>query len=281
MSPSGENAMTVKVLAVIAEAATTATCLDAAHAASHAIGDARVEALHVIVDPKRMICDPEEIAIQRLRETREGSAEARAAATRVAFDAWSTLHPGNGVTLQWKQLVGTEEETLTHEAMNFDVLVIVRPKNLDGADALHAAFFSIRHPFFLMPSDWKLGADNAFASHIAIAWNNTDGCRRAAEGVLPWLRMAQAVTILLIDEPAVVAAPLVAILKKASAPFTVHSTARSREALGNQIIREAHGLGADLMVMGAYRHNPFVEWLLGRTTRQILARCDLPLFLAH
>lgn len=36
--------MTVKILAVVAESATAAACLDAAEAAAHAIHDATVEA---------------------------------------------------------------------------------------------------------------------------------------------------------------------------------------------------------------------------------------------
>ena len=56
---------------------------------------------------------------------------------------------------------------------------------------------------------------------------------------------------------------------------------RDSETLGDQLVTEAHQLGADLLVMGAYRHNQFIEWLLGGTTRHVLARFDLPLFLAH
>ncbi|MCG6162427.1 universal stress protein, partial [Leptospira bandrabouensis] len=62
--------------------------------------------------------------------------------------------------------------------------------------------------------------------------------------------------------------------------FHVRQVPRDSETLGDQLVTEAHQLGADLLVMGAYRHNQFIEWLLGGTTRHVLARFDLPLFLA-
>ena len=40
-------------------------------------------------------------------------------------------------------------------------------------------------------------------------------------------------------------------------------------------------MGADLLVAGAYRHSQIVEWLLGGTTRHLLAAADLPILLAH
>ena len=38
---------------------------------------------------------------------------------------------------------------------------------------------------------------------------------------------------------------------------------------------------ADGLVMGAYRHNEWVEWALGGTTRFVLAHARVPLLLAH
>jgi nucleotide-binding universal stress UspA family protein len=276
-----ETLMTTKILAVLAEATTASACLDAAEAAAHALGDATIEALHVITDPDHMVGASEEIAIQALRERTEGSAQSRATATHAAFDAWVKSHPLADIPLRWKERVGAEEENVEKEAGTVNVLVLARSTNLDGFDALHAAFYYIKHPFFLVPSTWKLLPGESFAEHIVIAWNGTDGCRMAVEGSLPWLRLAKDVTILLIDEQKKVAATLEYLLKDEKITYRVHGAARGNESLGDQILHEAHKLGADLLVMGAYRHNEFVEWLLGRTTRQALAHMDMPLFMAH
>ena len=47
------------------------------------------------------------------------------------------------------------------------------------------------------------------------------------------------------------------------------------------LIEEAHKMSADLVVMGAYGHSRFREWILGGATREMLASSDVPIFMAH
>ena len=98
---------------------------------------------------------------------------------------------------------------------------------------------------------------------------------------MPWRRAAEKDTIILIGEPVEMAAPLVERLKDEGVTAAVRAVKRSTGSLGDQIIDEAHEAGADLLVMGASRHNDFIEWLLGGTTRHALRHADLPLLLAH
>lgn len=273
--------MTIRVLAVIAEAATAPACLDAAQAAARVLKDATIKALHVVSDPSHMNGGDEEISIQQLRELREGTAETRAAATRAAYHEWAKQHPDASIPMLWQERVGPEEENVQREAQLFDVLVLARSTNLDGADALNAAFYHIKRPFFLVPSNWRLPRSDGFAEHVVIAWNGMEGCRTAVNGALPWLALAKDVTILLIDEDFAAGDAVAKLLDDQRIHYRIQRAIRNDEYLGNQIAREAHILGADLLVMGAYRHNEFVEWLLGGTTRHALASMDLPLFLAH
>lgn len=276
------DASSLKILAVLAEAETAFACLDAAEAAAHAIGGASIEALHIIVDPRSLITASEEISFQRLRQIYEGTPEERAAAVRDEFDRWKWTHPEADIPFSWKELVGGEEASLMREAESFDLLVLARAKNIDGADALHAAVFAVRHPFILVPSHWRLNSKRAFAGKVVIAWNDTRGCRRAVEGARPWLRTSQGVTALLIDEDETSTDWLEEFLKDSGVKFVVERVDANRdENLGDQIIDEAHKRKADLLVMGAYRHNQFIEWLLGSTTRHVLAHLDLPLLAVH
>ncbi len=45
--------------------------------------------------------------------------------------------------------------------------------------------------------------------------------------------------------------------------------------------RAAKRFGADMIVMGAYRHSRTRGWFPGGATRSLLARSAVPLFLAH
>lgn len=273
--------MTTKLLAVIAEAVTTPACLDAAEAAAHALQDASIEALHVVVDPEHIICASEELAFQQLRVKYEGTAQEREAATHAAYEEWIAKHPDADIPLRWKERIGAEEENVEQEARIFDVLVLARPTNMDGGDALHAAFNRVTHPLFLVPSKWRLQSGDTFAEHVVVAWNDTPACLRSLEGALPWLKVAKEVTLLLVAESREIAKTAEDLLGLESIAYRVHQVSRDSETLGDQLVTEAHKLSADLLVMGAYRHNQFVEWLLGGTTRHVLAHFDLPLLLAH
>ncbi len=79
--------MTAKLLTVVAESAAAPACLDAAEAAAHAIHDADVETLHVIVEPDHMIVAPEKVAFQHLRYRYKGTAKDSEAATLASYHA--------------------------------------------------------------------------------------------------------------------------------------------------------------------------------------------------
>lgn len=271
----------MRLLAVVAEAATTCACLDAAVAAAAGGGEhVSIEALHVIVDPEKCSTASEEIAFQRLRERYEGTAQDRANAARAAFVAWAPSVSGALARIAWNEQVGSEGENVAREAARFDLLVMAQPHNMDGHDALHAAFFAAGRPLLLVPSHWKR-PDAGFAARIAIAWNNTAAASRAVDGAMPWIRLAEMTTIILIEEPEGIATALIERLAQEGIATEVRIVKRSSRALGDQIVDEAHAADADLLVMGAYRHSAFSEWLWGGTTRHALRHADLPLLLAH
>lgn len=272
--------MSIKILAIIAEPTTVPACLEAAEAAASRLVNASVEALHVMVDPQSIICADEEVAFQQLRERFEGTAQERADRTRAAFQTWIDAHPEAKVVPHWKEMIGGEEDNVAAEACRFDILALALPTNLDASDALHAAFFRCGKPMFVVPAHWA--PDEGFAEHVVIAWNDTAQCRRALDGALPWLRTAKTVTILAINEREDISRSAEDVLRRNDIPYKVHGCVRRGEiSLGDQIVQKAHDMGADLLVMGAYRHNQFVEWVMGGTTRHVLAVADLPLFMAH
>ena len=88
--------MPMLILAVVPEPGTARACLEHAALARAAVDDARLVVLHPNADPERLIAAAEEVAIQELREAREGSAVSRAAAVRTVFDEWVAASPGGG-----------------------------------------------------------------------------------------------------------------------------------------------------------------------------------------
>ena len=48
-----------------------------------------------------------------------------------------------------------------------------------------------------------------------------------------------------------------------------------------RILREVGAAEARYLVMGAFEHGPLIEWLVGRVTKEIMAKTDVPLLLMH
>ena len=274
--------MTMRLLAILVGAKSAPACLDAAVLAARAFDHPSVEALHVIVDPDHMIAASEEIALQRFRAIEEGTAQQRAQATEAAFTAWRMAAGAQGCDVQWKTLTGREEEIVCREAEAADVvaLVIAREANLDSGDALHAAIFRSGKPVLIIPRDWRRKPRAGF-DHVAVGLSNSEAARHAIEGAGPWLRAARRVSAIRIGDRDGAALGLSRLLIEAGVEPELRVVPRHGPDLGAQIIREAHAMGADLLVSGAYRHSEIIDWLLGGTTRHMLAAADLPLLLAH
>lgn len=272
----------MKLLAILVGAQSAPACLDAASVAAQSLASATVEALHVVVDPEQIIASSEEIEFQRLREVREGTAEQRADAVRSAFTAWINGANDDVPEIRWKAEVGTEEATVCREAAQADVIVLVlaREANLDGGDALHAAVFRSGKPVLIVPADWRSGPGGRFA-HIAVGLSDSEATRHALQGAGPWLRAADRVTAIRVGSAQDAADSQSQILAELGVEPHYHIVAPQGGDLGAQIVAEADKLGADLLVAGAYRHSQFVEWLMGGTTRHMLAAANLPMLLAH
>lgn len=272
----------MKLLAILVGADGTAACLDAATTLARAADVPQIEALNVEVDPERLVAASEEIDIQRLRESHEGSAGQRSAAVHAAYAAWFADSHEDAARVEWKSVVGAEAETVKAEAAQADVVVIVmaREGSMDGSDALEAAIFGSGKPTLLVPADWRAGKRKHF-DHVVVALSNTDIAEHAIAGSATILRKATRVTALRIGSEDDPATGLISDIEALGITPELHIVARGEGDLGEQIASEAQALGADLIVAGAYRHGEIIEWLAGGTTRHLLAAAKLPLLLAH
>lgn len=269
----------MKITAIITEAATARPCLDAAVMAARVDSQARIEALHVVVDPEQLVSSTEEVQIQRLREVNEGTAGEKAAAAQAAFVAWTAGTAEDTPRIDWRAPSGPEEGTIAKEASDADLLVLAPGHDLDSGDAQHAAIREMGKPLLLVPADWKPRSET-FA-HIAVALSDTPVTDDAIQGAMPWLRASAKVTAIRIGTEQDPALTLADRLREAGIDADLRVFPPSGSDRGAQIVMEAKAMGADVLVAGAYRHSQLVEWLMGSTTRQMLAATELPLFLAH
>ncbi len=148
-------------------------------------------------------------------------------------------------------------------------------------DVMEGVLFGSGRPVIVVPS----GRETFRARRVVVAWDGSAQAARAANEALPFLRAAEAVAVVCVEEaerllstaPGAECAPHLArhgvTVSVESCPVEVD--------VAETLRRAAERFGADMIVMGAYRHSRMREWFLGGATQSLLARSVVPLFLAH
>jgi nucleotide-binding universal stress UspA family protein len=136
-------------------------------------------------------------------------------------------------------------------------------------------------PVLMAPEAWSPGSAG---DRILVAWNGAAEAARAVKDALPLLKQAEHIDVLIVDrDPASADAEITVpqFLARhgcASAAVRVSSVDQS---VGEVLLREAHHLDADMIVMGLYGHSRLREVVLGGASRHLLQRARLPLFVSH
>ncbi|CAO4177110.1 universal stress protein [Methylorubrum extorquens] len=215
------------------------------------------------------------------QENRRLSARARAIAERAVTDA--TLE---GVScsieasaLAYPELVGR----LTARARLADLTILdaeAREVDLDR-DVIDGVLFGSGRPLLVVPP----GGDTFSARRIVIAWDGSAQAARAANDALPFLRAAEAVEIVSVVgekdlSTSVAGAEFAPHLARHGVNVSVTNVPVDGDA-AETLRRQAGLLGAEMLVIGAYRHSRLKEWFLGGVTHALLTHSPVPLFLAH
>jgi nucleotide-binding universal stress UspA family protein len=264
---------------VLPEAATAPAVLHGLQQLAGLLPAAKLLALHVEVDPSRLIADDEEIGLQMLREKQEGTAAERAAAVGKVFDDWWHANGATGARTAWRKLVGAEEPILRQAMKGIDLAILPKPLNLDSRDALHAAIFS-HHLILIMP---PIAATSAFCRHVAICWKPGALVNEVVLLSMPILHVAERVTLLAVDQGDADYSHdnvLRALKELGVEPELIRIDSRGHK-VGLTLLDEARRIGADALIAGAYRRGQIIEQILGGVTRELVEQSEIPLFLAH
>ncbi|WP_024574563.1 MULTISPECIES: universal stress protein [unclassified Afipia] len=121
---------------------------------------------------------------------------------------------------------------------------------------------------------------------VVVAWDFSRNSARAVADALPLLKKAKLVCILTVNnEKVFTSGRSGAELAKYLARHGINVVLDEVDAAGRDIatVFESHLTlrDADLLVMGAYGHSRFREFVLGGATRSMLVRPPVPVFLSH
>ncbi|MDR3536662.1 MAG: universal stress protein [Acetobacteraceae bacterium] len=272
-SPLGPAADTV--LAVLQDPVGAAPCLQVAAAAARALAQPEVRALHVRCDPAATLMASEEVLPEERRQALAAKADTDAAAIHAAFLAWRSP----SLPSRWEQVDGVPAEIVAARATAALVVMMSLPRAhapLTDRAALDAALFSPGRPVLVVPTGWTDG----FGRHLAVGWRDTPSTRQALRTARPWLSRAESVTVISVGpdapawpDPGLIGAPAARVSFRAIDP--------NGRGEGESLLSAVAEVGADGLVMGAYRRSQVMEWILGGVTRYCLHAATIPLLMVH
>jgi nucleotide-binding universal stress UspA family protein len=142
-------------------------------------------------------------------------------------------------------------------------------------------------PLLVVPA--RYAGANAGTS-IVVAWKNTPQSQRALSDALPFMKGAQKVVLLSVqdkggqgtsgDDPSLAEAQGFLLRHGIAAKIDVRVRDKA-VAVEDEVIAFAERQKADLIVAGAYGHTRMREWAFGGVTRGLLDRSPVPCLFSH
>ncbi len=152
------------------------------------------------------------------------------------------------------------------------------------ADFAEFVILNCARPVLVLPAS---GVRGQIGQRVTVAWNGSSNALQAITSALPMLQRAQQVTLVLLDPDAggerhgqLPGADMALYLARHGIKVDVHMAHAAGDA-GDALLSFAADNSADLIVMGAYGHSRFSEFLLGGASRSALRTSPIALWMAH
>lgn len=202
----------------------------------------------------------------------------RSDALKQAYDAWNQ---SANVATEWESVEGLADRVVPEWGRRADFIVLQRPTT-DATDQerhiQNAALFATERPVLVVPPN----PSGTFGKQIGIAWRADERTVKAVLSGLQCAAHAEEVHVLTGTRDASAPQQLPDVIAEHGIAAKLHVLPiSSQRAFGEMLLECAHQLRIDLLVMGAFAHNPLRTLLLGGVTRYMLAHADLPVLMRH
>ncbi|MER8549778.1 MULTISPECIES: universal stress protein [unclassified Mesorhizobium] len=163
----------------------------------------------------------------------------------------------------------------------FDFALIgLEPNNQTARMTVDAVLFGSGRPTIILPESANVGA----IDHVIIAWDGSRVAARAVADAYEFLQCAAKITVLTvtIEKPLRdIGESLALSLRMRGLPAEGVSIDTEDRPIGVTLQERAVGMGADLLVMGAYGHSRMRDFVVGGATKGVLGDLRLPVLLSH
>ncbi len=218
---------------------------------------------------------------QRIRKSIDEAAERLRAALE-------EIKREDGLEVDWRCLDGVAS-TLVPQHARFADLCILSQDELTtdtGYTFSEQLLFVSGRPVVFVPAR---GSFDTLGRHILVSWNSSRASTRSVNDALPLIERAEKVTLLAVN-PAEFVERYAALPPDRMVEHLRHHGAAVEGiwrnnipsgSIADTVQAEAHKVGADLIVAGAFGHPRLWERLLGGVTRDLLTRMNLPVLMSH
>jgi nucleotide-binding universal stress UspA family protein len=225
----------------------------------------------------------------KLTEEVDRLADEAAARAHQHFEEWYSQNnlplvenagPVCDSSIAWHEIKGHEIEVIARKGRSTDLTIIARPGFGNSSLALEAALFETGRPVLIVP---EMPAVDLFYRPI-IAWNDSTEAAQAVGHAIPFLRNVEgSIEILTVVESKhnINAGDLLRYLNWhgiASEVTTIDDASRS---VGASLLARAELAQAGLIVMGAYTHGHYRQFVFGGVTDHFMRHARVPVLMTH
>jgi len=208
-----------------------------------------------------------------------------------ALEAFKTCAKAEGVSAEARLMQGMSEEfphEFAYAARHADLAILGKPRDGDPLIGQYAlverCLFASGRPVIIVPAaPEKL----ALKGTMVAAWDGSAEAARSINDALTFLKPASRVVLLVGvtaedgEERSSPTDDMIAHLKRHGVKAEALRVKVSEGDVGRLLLSTAKDLGADLLVMGAFHHSRWREFILGGVTLTVLEQATIPLFMAH
>jgi nucleotide-binding universal stress UspA family protein len=197
------------------------------------------------------------------------------------------LSAAQGVPQEWTAMMEPPVTALSRLARGADLIVaggapLAHAESARAAAAVDLVMRSGRPVLVAPPQGGVLSGKK-----IVVAWKDTREAQRALADAMPFLTRAEEVVVMAVctdetlDADRFGAEDVVQHLQRHGVKARAKTKVAAPEQVAVQLNAEAHALGADLIVSGAYGHSRLHEWVMGGVTYDLLHRPETFVLLSH
>lgn len=265
--------------------------LDLAAAVARRRG-AHIDAMLFRRDPRDMIPLVGEgfnaAMIDSVVEAAEAQTAERERTARASYAAWReeagiSEDAGSGrPSVAFSALTGTLPSAIAQPARATDLTIFARTRSEDGqerAGLIEVAMFDSGRPVLLAGT----GGGTDVGRRVVVGWNGSAEAARAVAMAMPLLSAADAVTVVVVDDGDVTVTPddLVRTLTLWGISASGRTAGAAEEGVAATLQAEASAAGADMILLGAYSHSRFREFVMGGVTDDALTDSSVAMMLAR